>query len=194
MKNLILISGKKQCGKSTLAELFFKKKYYYSALADELKLHVDRWLYECFDICPSWVFGNNEEKDRSLGIKMSDGTEFTSRKALQEYGQFIKKVFGNYYWCEQIEKQLKDEYETESNQVISDVRFVYELEYLSTVLLKCYNIYTIRIKRDTGLEDNDISETHMDDYPDENFDFVIDNNGTLDDLKDRFEEIYKYIT
>lgn len=41
----------------------------------------------------------------------------------------------------------------------------------------------VRIKRDDHLVIKDVSETSQDSITDSAFDFVIDNNGTLDDLK-----------
>ena len=49
----------------------------------------------------------------------------------------------------------------------------------------------IRVIRNTGLEDSHMSETALDDIPLETYDRVIDNNGTLDDLKQTADDIVK---
>lgn len=75
------------------------------------------------------------------------------------------------------------------NWIITDVRFPNELE-----AIKKHNGLTIRINRDSVLRtgkvfdtDNHESETALDDY--QGFDYVIDNNGTIEELKEVVKDI-----
>ena len=73
--------------------------------------------------------------------------------------------------------------------IISDTRFPNEIESV-----KKHNGLTIRINRDSVLRtgklfdtDNHESETALDDY--QGFDYVIDNNGTIEELKEVVKDI-----
>ena len=75
------------------------------------------------------------------------------------------------------------------NWIITDVRFPNELE-----AIKKHNGLTIRINRDSVLRtgkvfdtDNHESETALDNY--QGFDYVIDNNGTIEELKEVVKDI-----
>lgn len=68
------------------------------------------------------------------------------------------------------------------NWVITDVRFPNEAKSI-----KERGGIIIRVNRYTGLKDNHISETALDNYND--FDYVIDNNGTIDDLIEKVRGI-----
>lgn len=67
--------------------------------------------------------------------------------------------------------------------VITDVRYPNEAE-----AIKNLGGVLIRIDRNTGFTDNHISETALDNY--DGWDYVIDNNGTLENLFNQVKEIY----
>jgi hypothetical protein len=69
--------------------------------------------------------------------------------------------------------------------IIADCRFPNELRYARQ------NGKTIRVKRDTGFQDSHISETALDEVSDDQFDYIVDNNGTFDDLRDAARVIVK---
>lgn len=69
------------------------------------------------------------------------------------------------------------------NWIITDVRYPNEAE-----AIKSLGGILIRVDRETGYKDNHISETALDDY--DGWDYIIDNNGTLEDLRNKVEELY----
>ena len=77
---------------------------------------------------------------------------------------------------------------------ISDARAIDELEMIKK---EFENVTTIRLTRpnfDNGLtekEKNDFTETNLDNY--HNFDYEIVNDGTIEDLKEKFNELMKVI-
>ena len=77
------------------------------------------------------------------------------------------------------------------NFVVTDARFPNEIERVKDKFSK--NTYVIRINRDElrlkGQQALHESETALDDYS--SFDFIIDNNSTLEDLKDNIFKILK---
>ena len=81
------------------------------------------------------------------------------------------------------------DYNASSKWIISDTRFPNEIESI-----KKHNGLTIRINRDSFLRtgkvfdtDNHESETALDDY--QGFDYVINNNGTIEALKEVVKDI-----
>lgn len=66
--------------------------------------------------------------------------------------------------------------------LITDCRFIDEAE-----AIKARNGIIIRLNRDGGPQLDSESETELDDYT---FDYVVDNNGTLEELYFKLQEIY----
>lgn len=69
------------------------------------------------------------------------------------------------------------------NWIITDVRYKNEAD-----AIKSLGGILIRVDRNTELNDDHISETALDDY--DGWDYVIDNNGTLGDLRNKVRELY----
>lgn len=132
----------------------------------------------------------------------------TGREILQKIGESMRKEIGEDIWVNSlfndydnlnyiVQESFNDgdiehedlmDYESKSytvkpNVIITDVRMPNEAK-----AIKDRGGILIRIDRNTGFNDNHISETALDDY--EDWDYVIDNNGTLTDLFNQVKEIY----
>jgi hypothetical protein len=70
----------------------------------------------------------------------------------------------------------------DSNWIITDVRFPNECQ-----AIKDRGGIVIKINRDSDVVDNHSSETALDNY--DGFDFVVDNNGSIDDLTNNLIKI-----
>lgn len=191
---LVLISGKKQSGKNTLAGFFVEKSFIEIAFADALKVQLCDFVFNTFGIdIPLNYFYDNEKKEELVDIFYSDKTQATIRTLMQKYGQMMKELFGEMYWVNKVVERLKDNYEDiDRGIVISDARFIYEIEGIKKELGSLFNIHTIRINRgDIENSDPDISETHLDDNG--QFNFIIENNYGIKELKESFESIYNIL-
>lgn len=73
--------------------------------------------------------------------------------------------------------------------IVSDLRFEDEFTHL-----KNEGFILIRIVRDNYLKIDDVSETSQDQITDSEFNFIIKNNGTIDDLKNSCYTVCKKIT
>jgi len=197
-KKLILLCGKKQVGKSTFASFFEEKSnnnYIDFALADELKEQLKSFLWFSLDIPRELLdFYSPEKKEKSLGLKLTDGSDFTVRKALQWYGQIMKQTFGQNFWVEKLTQNILNLYDCSSNDIIiSDCRFKYEIEQLQENFYD-RDIFIVKIIRpELKNDDNDISETDLDDLPDDFFDIIMCNDSTEDYFLNSIENIYNYI-
>lgn len=116
-----------------------------------------------------------------------DKTPLT-RILLQLYGTdiFRNRVDDNYWLKQLIDRCIQS---TEYVTIVTDVRFPNEITYLQDN--KDLDVCTIRVERDMKRTDKinqHPSETALDNFNDWNF--VIDNNGTLKDLDKHSTDIY----
>jgi len=188
---LILISGKKGVGKDTFASFF--RNFSKIALADSLKANLLVILNEFLFLKPQISLHDMYyNKEMLIDIPFANGERRTLRIWMQQYGQLMKKLFGEHYWSDIVVRVINEELPTK-NVIITDVRFPNELTRIKEKLGNSYVITAIRIKRDTGFIDSDPSETSLDSYSDDTFDFLVDNNRSLDDLMEEFRSIYNNI-
>jgi len=116
-----------------------------------------------------------------------------TRILLQTYGTeiFRKRVDQN-WWVKQLKNRV-----LQSNSdiiLITDVRFPNEIECFKKDIPKDFTVTTIRINRNLNREasfNEHESENALDNYNE--FDYVIDNNGTLEDLKNKVKELISRI-
>lgn len=172
MSILIGISGKKMSGKDALCNSIRKVTVKFStqriAFADALK----------------------EEVAQACGVSVQfiEDNKSQFRPILQWWGtDFRRKYQGDDYWVKRALGKINEAYDKGVNLVIvPDVRFKSEAETIKSV-----GGYLVRIARPTQLIDGHISETELDDY--KGFDYVVINNGTLDDLDREAGLIYSKI-
>lgn len=157
---IIGLAGKKQSGKDTfckLATAMCKVSCFHLAFADSLKLEVA----EALDISVEEI-----ERNKSL-----------YRPMLQWFGtEFRRTVNSDDYWIRRVADKIVKLPNDTSVCFITDVRFPNEAKFIKEI-----GGLVIHIKRD--LEDvNDLhkSEQSMDGY--NGYDYVIENNGTIDEL------------
>jgi hypothetical protein len=125
---------------------------------------------------PPYCLGN---RDDGKGLEhMEERKYWSPREIMQELGSFYRKI--NYdYWVmalaiESVRRGYKD-------VIITDVRHVNECEYV-----KVNKGMLVKIVKPEAQDIHNMhheSEIALDDRPDEYFDIIIDNSGTLDDLR-----------
>ena len=169
LKNIYIICGKARSGKDTLVDLL--KEYYTSKNKKYLELKYTFYLRKYTKNITGWD-GSEDKKPRSF---------------MQEIGTLIRD-YDNLYFSRRMLEDLyiyKDYYDV---IFIDDTRMVNEIKEIKKVYP---NSITILIKRDTNeltnQEKHHITETSLDDFHD--FDYVIDNNHSLDELKNNILKI-----
>jgi len=159
---LVGLSGKQRVGKDTVAS-YLQLKYNFIRLAnaDYLK-HVSKKV--------GWD-----------GKKDSRG-----RRLLQQLGVIVRDYDKN-FWVGRVAQQVNELKEKDEGVhiVVTDIRFVNEAD-----LIRSLGGRTIRIERDTGIEDAHISETELDAYK---FDDVIANNGSYDQLYTFVDDLFSRV-
>lgn len=203
--SLIGISGKKMSGKDTVAHMinractpilgydiedgrryaiYEQYKFQYKKFADKLKDMVCLLLG-----CTRAQLENQEFKESPLGDEWDN---LTPRKVLQLFGtEGVRKTIHPDIWVNALFADYNPERTTDStkwnkpisNWIIPDVRFPNEAERI-----KKLGGTLIRVERRSLLsDDSHPSETALDDYTE--WDYVIENDGTLQDLKNKVQAI-----
>ncbi len=173
---IILICGKARHGKTTTGE--FIKEYYEAQnkkvtttlIALYLKLYVKNFF--------GWD-GKDETKPRELLQQL--GTEVI-RKGLNKETFFIDRTIEDI----EILKHFFNIF------IIDDIRFPLEIESLKASFK---NVITLKLERNNFESDlnskqlTHSTETALDNY--QNYDYIIKNNGTLDELKEKVINVIK---
>jgi hypothetical protein len=178
---IIALCGSAGSGKDTLASLLINKHNY-------VKLSFAGTLKDVVSIMFSWdrnlLEGDTKESRlwreqvddywaKRLNIK-----DLTPRFVLQFIGT---DVFRNHFhpeiWIACIERKIS----LHKKVVITDCRFKNEIE-----LIKKYDGKIIKINRDNCIAGSHISEHE---WMSANFDHIIDNNGTIEELYSNFESL-----
>jgi hypothetical protein len=180
---IIALSGKINSGKTTVSDIFKEHNFIIDSFAKSVK-----------DIC-CIIFGYDREKiegnnkeDRlwreTIDINISKllGYSFTPRDAMIKVGtDFGRNMIHPNIWIE----SLFNRYNNQSNILITDLRFVNEYNEI-----KKKGGIVIRINRPntSNNHNNHTSECELDNYI---FDYIIDNNGTIEELKEKVINIIK---
>lgn len=207
MVNLIAISGKASSGKNTLAKLLFQEieKYSYAhcynlAFSDPIK-NIVRIMFP--DLQEEFLTGPSEYRSKTIPGAFKNGQPLTVRQLLTDLGTGVGRGYKDNIWLDTFDNSLKkslrliEELSKLATSVIfvEDVRFRNEFDHVKNL-----NFFTIRLLREfnstTSISKNQslhISETQQDSISDEEFDYVLHNNGTLEDFKKEVAKIVQVL-
>lgn len=190
-KNIIVLSGKKQSGKNTVAsminnyllnkhiskgipylptDLFYKEMSFAQPIKDILSI-VAREPVDKLDEYKEVSFF--DRKDSNLF------TQKTPRDFYKLIADFFKKNITDYVWIDILFSKLNKD----SKVIITDMRFKEEFDVLLESKL---NPIFIRIKR-KARHDPSKSEVDLDDIPDSSFDYIIENDSDEKSLYNKVE-------
>lgn len=192
----IAISGKANSGKNTTASIILEElsmsdnkqiRHETMAFADPIKEII-------LTMFPSarreFLYGESAFRSEKIpGAKNKSGGDLTYRQALIDIGTMARE-YNSSIWVECFDKRVKDIEARDTTLpeslrtgmiIISDLRFQEEMDYLRN-----NNYFLIKINRKNHSIINDKSETEQEKFS--NFDFIIDNNGTLTDLRDQIKD------
>lgn len=176
---VIMISGKSSSGKDQLAkyiiEVIEKKHGMYKVMhfADLVKAYATLYY--------DW---NGEKDEKGRALLQFIGTELMRKRYPTYWAEIIGKLIDAICWIDPVDYVI-----------IPDWRFINEYETLASYYL---DIYRVRVNRTdeygntyrnpdmTDEQFNHISECELDCYE---FDQIVDNNGTLDDLREAAKDI-----
>lgn len=177
----IAISGKIGSGKDTVSDMFVNisnNQFIKTAFAKKVKQIVSILAGVEYDLTLS-----QEGKNSYIDI-----FNCTLGELLQKIGtDVMRDNFDKDVWI----KALLADIDNNKNYIISDLRFKNEAN-----ILKQHGFILIRVNRinntvDTIRNREHESETNLDDYTD--FDYIIENNSTLEDLENKVKNILNEI-
>lgn len=181
MVHLIGLLGKKGSGKDTLALKLKEQNYLQYAFADPLKKGIQIF----FDLT------DNQLHDEKLKEIIDDRWGVSPRNLFQIIGTEIfqheinnhldLKISPKYHWTYLFEQWYQKQLIENPNikVIISDVRFPHEIETIKKLGGKIIKV--TRPEKDNNLDEHS-SETFIDQIPNTDIDYLIKNDGTLNDL------------
>lgn len=202
---IIGIHGRKQCGKDTICKIvqlldiyeregiksdkiqFIKNRLNDSFYINNYALYEKHAFADNLKACASIILRDPVESFEleffkndftAIPISNKEGEPMTNREFLQILGTEIGRNIDKDIWV----KSLFMDYGEGCDWIIPDVRFINEAE-----AIKSRSGILIKVERDTGYVDNHASEHALDNYT--SFDYIIQNNGNIEELVSKVEEI-----
>lgn len=156
-KKIIVLSGKQYSGKDTVAKILLEKLTGFKrvGIGDAIKLEYS--------------------KRTGLSVEEIEKNKATYRPDLINLGNEGRAI-SDTYWLNAL-------LNIEGNLIIPDMRLKKEYKFFTeqnAFTIRVNSTYENRSKRGTVVKDDDITETDLDDIT--NWDFVIENNSTYEDL------------
>jgi dephospho-CoA kinase len=181
MTQLIGLTGKKGSGKDTIAIKLKEYGYEQYAFADPLK----RGIQHLFDLSDEQLYDETlkETIDPRWGVKPRQlfqiiGTEIFQHTIHQHLGlKIAPKQHWTFLFEEWYRKKLQEN--PKVKVVVSDVRFLHELECVKALGGKVIKITRPEVYHNI---DKHSSETSINQMSPKKIDYLIENDGTLDDL------------
>lgn len=209
MKKVICIVGKKRSGKDTVAEYIRKNE---NSEIYKLAYPIKHALVASSELSFKDVDGEGIDREKSLGYNSSTVSEIL-RKSLDYHNlefdkldEFVREYdddswsirtlmqrFGTDLVCNKIDQNFWTNYaldvcnKAKTHVIISDVRQQWELDALRAI-----DSVIIHIKRD-GINNNADMHSTESGLPSYDGDFVVENNGSLDELFKKVNKILKDI-
>ena len=195
----IALSGKKQCGKDTIASML-KEKLEASGVSVEIDYFARPLKEFCITVLGlerELVYGSNDDKNMLTHIKWGgmphyltmvghkdcpdDSSLMTVREVLQHVGTNVVRCMDDNAWAR---APFRTQREVDV-VILADCRFPNEKQWTER-----NGGVTIRVERDTGFEDDHPSETALDDA---DFQIRYNNNGTLEELEQFVDSLINQI-
>ena len=167
---VIGIGGKAGSGKDTVAKMIEELGYEHRKFATPLYNMIARMLA----VTPEWLMDNKDVTFRFP--RYGEIVPMTVREILQYVGTDVCRADDEDYFIKLMDLGLLTHYPKNKEIVISDVRFRNELAEIANF---GKSIYVKRQQDETSIHthssENDVTE--------KDFNYVLNNDGTLDDLK-----------
>lgn len=175
--------GKAGSGKDTAAKVIKKHLLFVKtiklAFADPVKKIVKTMFPK---VKHRDLFGPSKFRNEIIeGAFDENGNPLTIRKALLYIGTSVGRKYNPNCWIDNMNSRINKASNKYDCIIITDCRFPNEFD-----ALKKQDFFMINVIRDNENKINHVSETTQDTIT--NFDFVIDNNGTLSDLENLIEK------
>lgn len=183
---LIGFLAKKRRGKDTACDYFVEKHgFVKNSFAGPLKKGVQRW----FGFTDEQMYTEKkEEVDEDWGISPRVALQVIGTDVVRDqFDKLLLPGIGKGFWIKNFDIWYK---KNGDNVVVSDVRAQNEVDYIKSkggIIIKLERDWCDEEEKKDGSVSH-ASETWIDDIKD--FDFVIKNNGTLEEFFEQLEDNY----
>lgn len=187
----ISITGKLNSGKNTVAKMISKEicndtNVKIAAFADPIKKIASIMFPE---IPKNYLYGSSHNRSKTIPNAFKNGEPLTVRQLLIDLGTEVGRSYRTSIWIDNMKDSIgRSESAGISAFIIADVRFINEFKFLAED-----NFFKIKIKRNLISSIDHESETNQDGISDDLYDAIIDNNGSLEELKVKVREVVKSI-
>jgi len=184
----IAFSGKANAGKDAAAKIFVeqfcdqlgqyksKSTVQIVSFADPIKEMVRIMFPRTKRIT---LYGASKYRSTVIEGATLKGEPLTYRALLQNLGTEVGRGYKETIWLDVMDFKIEKAQKRGVNLfVINDLRFKNEFDYLKNIGFKI-----IRVVRDEQLTLDHISETEQNQIKNNEFNYIVDNNGTLDHMK-----------
>lgn len=195
----VAICGRANTGKNTLSRMLEQEIYWLNnaeyhakfgkdmifssksmAFADPIKEIVMTMFPHSNKEC---LYGPSHLRAEAIPGAFKNGKPLTYRQALIDVGTEVGRSYNDKVWLDNFDhryEQLLMQKNPPNLIVVTDVRFRNEFDHL-----KQKGFFQIRLYRDTGMAPIEhISETGQSSIKDDEFDYVLFNNKSLEDLRE----------
>lgn len=186
-KYKIAICGKAKSGKDTVAKIIGKTLSVYEpiscqyiAFADPVK-QVARTMFP--NIPEQWLTGSSEYRESIIPGAFKKEKPLTVRQLLIDIGTELGRGYKSDLWLDVFDYNINAN-KNHNMVILTDCRFINEFRHI-----KSKGFFTLKMIREKSTNINHISETEQDSIPNSEFDHIIYNNGTIDDLNLQVQEI-----
>lgn len=180
----IAITGKANSGKNTAGKLLVKAlqergadgKAHFVAFADPIK-EMARIAFP--NLPRKWLYGPSKFRAEVIPGAFKDGVPLTVRQLLIDIGNDFGRKYQANRWLLNFDHTFNKLVKRHAGiVVVTDCRFRNEFDHLKNL-----GFFQLRLLRESNVKIDDVSETSQDSIRDEEYDYVLRNNGTLKDLK-----------
>lgn len=188
---LILLCGYKRCGKDTVAT-YLSNKYNFCHL--KISFLLKKTLKLLFNFSDEQLEGDLKEKiDNQWKITPRDAMKFVGTDIFQFNIQKLIPEIRRNFWinglCEKINTDYKD---NKNNLVISDLRFLHELDYIYSNV-PTHDIIIVKILREGLIIQENVTDVSENEHLNFKFNHIIVNDNDIDSFKSTIDSLIENI-
>lgn len=188
-KLMIILAGNAGHGKSTLEEMLKEIiGRWTSVRSDAYAYTLKKVVHDTLGV-PWHVLNAPKDVKESTFVSSWGGEEITVRQALQDVGEWFRQRFGHLIWANSVKHRA--EFAQERVTIVSDARHPKEeIHWMRESCSKFSRVIVVRIRRSSvPINRGHPSEDFIADESDDSFDLLLENEGSLEQLRVAASEV-----